>query len=214
VPFGSPPPNLRRVEPAVLVPIKSFQFAKRRLTDWLSAADRERLARAMGERVLAAAAPHTVFVACDDDTVAEWAEQHGAGVLWGPGLGLNGAIDSGIDLIAGKGFDHVTVAHGDLPLAESLPALARPGEIVIVPDRRHDGTNVISRPTAITLAAEYGGGSFGRHLAAAMAAGVPVSVRRDERLALDVDTIDDCRHPLVAPVLASFGITIAGGAPA
>ena len=58
-----------------------------------------------------------MFVACDDERVAEWAEAHGAQVSWGPGLGLNGAIDHGVDTIAGKGIDHVVVAHGDLPLA-------------------------------------------------------------------------------------------------
>ena len=42
---------------------------------------------------LAAAAPLPAFVACDDERVAEWAEAHGAHVSWGPGLGLNGAID-------------------------------------------------------------------------------------------------------------------------
>ena len=131
----------------------------------------------MAERVLAAAAPLPVFVACDDEAVAEWAEQHGADVLWGPGLGLNGAIDHGIDTMAGKGVDHVTVAHGDLPLPDCLPRVAIAGQIVIVPDRRGDGTNVLSRPTSISLPAEYGGGSFRRHLAAALRRGVPVTVR-------------------------------------
>jgi len=163
----------------------------------------------MAARVIAAAAPLPVFVACDDERVAEWAESRGAEVLWGPGLGLNGAIDLGIDTIRGKGIDHVVVAHGDLPLATALGPLVRAGEVVIVPDRRCDGTNVLSRPTSIALAAEYGGGSFQRHFAAAIDAGLPVSVRRDPSLSIDVDTVDDCRHPRVAPLLTSIGITIA-----
>ena len=95
--------------------MKSFRSAKRRLTDWLPAGERQRLARWMAERVIAAAAPMPVFVACDDEIVAEWAESLGAHVSWGPGLGLNGAIDHGVDTISGKGIDHVIVAHGDLP---------------------------------------------------------------------------------------------------
>lgn len=196
------------VDAAVLIPVKSFRAAKRRLAGWVAPADRERLARWMAERVLAAAAPLPAFVACDDDRVAEWAEAHGAQVSWGPGLGLNGAIDHGVDTIAGKGIDHVVVAHGDLPLATALGDLVRPGHIVIAPDRRRDGTNVLSRPTGISIRAEYGAGSFARHLSAALASGAPVSVRRDARLAIDVDTIADCRHPEVAPLLASAGIVL------
>jgi 2-phospho-L-lactate guanylyltransferase len=196
------------VDAAVLVPVKSFRAAKRRLADWLSPEDRERLARWMAERVLAAAVPLPVFVACDDERVAEWAEARGAQVSWGPGLGLNGAIDHGIDTMSGKGIDHVVVAHGDLPLASGLAEMARPGHVVIVPDLRRDGTNVLSRPTSVAIRAEYGAASFSRHLAAALASGAPVSVRRDARLALDVDTIADCRHPDVAPLLRTTGIVV------
>jgi 2-phospho-L-lactate guanylyltransferase len=196
------------VESAVLVPVKSFGVAKRRLTGWLSDDDRQRFARWMAERVLAAAAPQPVFVACDDEAVADWSEAHGAHVLWGPGLGLNGAIDHGIDTMAGKGIDHVTVAHGDLPFPEGLAGVAIADHVVLVCDRRRDGTNVLSRPTALALRAEYGGGSFRRHLTAGLASGAPVVVRRDARLSIDVDTVDDCRHPLVAPLLAALGVAI------
>jgi 2-phospho-L-lactate guanylyltransferase len=196
------------VETAVLVPVKSFHSAKRRLAGWLSAEDRERLARWMAERVLAAAGSMPVFVACDDERVAEWAESCGAHVSWGPGLGLNGAIDHGVDMMSGKGIDHVIVAHGDLPFPRAIPDVAIHGQVVIVPDRRRDGTNVLSRPASLQLRAEYGRGSFARHLQAALGCGVPVSVRIDPRLAIDVDTIDDCRHPHVAPLLRDAGIAL------
>jgi len=155
----------------------------------------------MAERVIAAARPLPTFVACDDDEVASWAESLGAQVLWGPGLGLNGAIDQGIDTIAGKGADHVIISHGDLPLANDLRRVARAGQIVLVPDRRRDGTNVLARPCRVTLPASYGGGSFRSHLDAALASGSPVTIRIDQHLSIDIDTIDDCRHPLVAAVL-------------
>ena len=88
---------MQNVDAVVLIPIKAFHVAKARLSGWLSDDDRERLARFMAERVVRAAGPLPTFVACDDDTVAAWAESLGAEVLWGPGLGLNGAIDSGVD---------------------------------------------------------------------------------------------------------------------
>jgi 2-phospho-L-lactate guanylyltransferase len=140
-------------------------------------------------------------VACDDERVAAWAESLGAEVLWGPGLGLNGAIDHGVDLVAGKGADQVIIAHGDLPLADRVATVARPGRVVLVPDRRGDGTNVMSRPCDAAVASAYGPGSFDRHLSGALAAGLPVSVRADPFLSIDIDTVDDIRHPLVAPLL-------------
>lgn len=192
------------METAALIPIKGFHAAKARLTPVLGDADRERLARWMATRVVQAFAPIPTFVACDDEQVAAWAEELGAGVLWGPGLGLNGAIDVGVDTLAGKGFDHVVIAHGDLPRPEGLRGVVVPDTIVIVPDRRRDGSNVIARPTSVALPAEYGGGSFERHLAAALATGAPVQVRADPHLSIDIDTIDDCRHPIAAAVLRPF----------
>ena len=78
-----------------------------------------------------------MFVACDDDDVASWADAAGAEVLWSPGLGLNGAVDAGRATIAGKGFDHLVIAHSDLPLAHDLGR------------RRRAGHRARSSPTAV-----------------------------------------------------------------
>jgi 2-phospho-L-lactate guanylyltransferase len=189
------------VETAALIPIKGFHAAKARLAPVLSQSDRERLARWMATRVVEALRPTPTFVACDDEAVADWADELGAGVLWGPGLGLNGALDVGVETLAGKGAEHVVIAHGDLPRPEHLNSVAIPDTIVLVPDRRGDGTNVLARPTGVTMSADYGAASFWRHLQVALAVGKPVQVRRDPLLSIDIDTIDDCRHPLAAAVL-------------
>jgi 2-phospho-L-lactate/phosphoenolpyruvate guanylyltransferase len=184
---------------AVLVPVKSFRVAKARLAPTLAPDVRRSLARWMATQVVAAVRPLSTFVACDDDEVAEWADQLGASVLWGPGLGLNGAVDEGVTTIEGKGFRHVIITHGDLPLPHSLSATVQRDTIVLVPDRRRDGTNVVARPCNAVLPASYGGGSFDRHLAQALASGFPVTVRVDAHLSLDLDDAADLRHPLVWP---------------
>lgn len=191
----------------VLVPIKAFHLAKGRLGPALDASSRERLARWTAERVLAAAGGAPVAVACDDEAVAAWAREHGATVLWQEGLGLNGAVDRAVEQLHDAGHRHVTVAHGDLPRPSSLAPFARRDTIVLVPDRRLDGTNVWSFPTAAALAglrAAYGGGSFRRHLAAALATGFAVEVVRDPFLALDIDLPADLTHPLVKDVLPAW----------
>lgn len=184
---------------AVLVPVKSFRAAKARLAHHLTSSDRRALASWMAGRVLAAARPMPVFVACDDDEVAEWAERSGAEVLWSPGLGLNGAVDHGVATISGTGITDVVISHGDLPLARDLTALHRPDTVVLVPDRRRDGTNVLARPTSADLSASYGAGSFRRHLTRALGSGLRVEVRIDAELSLDLDTVRDLRHPLIWP---------------
>lgn len=187
-----------------LIPVKAFRAAKARLSPELSESDRERLARWMATRVVGAVRPMPCFVACDDETVADWADALGVGVLWGPGLGLNGAIDVGVSTLAGKGAEHVLIAHGDIARPDRLPSVPVADTVVLVPDRRRDGTNVLSRPTALELPASYGGGSFSAHLSAALASGARVQVRSDPHLSIDIDTIDDCRHPVAASVLRPF----------
>lgn len=181
---------------AVLIPVKDFTQAKARLAGVLSPADRARLARWMAERVVAAAAPLPVYVVCDDDTVAAWAETVGASVLWRPHRGLNGAATEGVVAIAAAGFTTAVVVHSDLPLAHGLDALADAaaagsGTAVLVPDRHRDGTNAIALPAASGFTFHYGARSFDRHVAEAEALGLAVVVRADAGLGLDVDTPDD-----------------------
>jgi 2-phospho-L-lactate/phosphoenolpyruvate guanylyltransferase len=192
------------VNTAVLIPVKRFADAKGRLRSLLANDERAELARWLAARVVRAASPLPVFVACDDEAVAGWAEAAGANVLWSPGLGLNGAVDAGRATIAGKGFEHVIIAHSDLPLAEDLAPLAIERTITLVPDRRRNGTNVLALPLAVDLPAAYGGGSFARHFAAAVATGCRVEVRPDPRLSLDVDTPDDLAHPALRPHLPTW----------
>lgn len=189
---------------AVLVPVKRFTAAKRRLTGVLDDRQRAQLAEWMAAGVLDAVASLPTFVACDDDGVAEWAGARGARVSWGAGRGLNGAVDDGVSNIRDAGFDHVLVAHADLARPDALIDVAEPGTITLVPDRHLDGTNVMSFPLSHPLRAAYGGGSFVRHLEQALRHRVPTKVHADEELALDLDTEDDLHHSLIREVLPSW----------
>ena len=182
-------------EAAVLLPVKAFHEAKLRLAPALDRHARERLARAMAATVIQAARGLTTFVVCDDRRVADWAPDLGAEVLWRPGRGLNGAVTEGVEAIGTRGFTRVVVSHADLPHATDLTWLGAEPGVTLVPDRRDDGTNVISLPTGRGFAFAYGPGSFARHVAAAESLGVEVRVVRDERLCWDVDVPDDLEVP-------------------
>ena len=198
-------PSVQSVHLAVLVPVKRFTAAKGRLTSVLTDADRARLAEWMASGVLDTVAEIPTFVACDDEHVAAWATRMGAQVIWGAGLGLNGAVDDGVGHITASGFEHVLVSHADLARPSGLLDVAREGCVTLVPDRRHDGTNVMSFPTAHPIQAAYGGGSFVRHLDQALAIeSVAVEVRSDPHLSLDLDTPRDLAHPLIAKVLPAW----------
>ena len=176
---------------ALLVPVKAFSEAKLRLAPALSAASRASLARAMATRVVQSAGAMPVAVVCDDREVASWARELGALVIWEPGRGLNGAVQEGVSRLASLGVGLVVVATGDLPLATDLGWVTRFPGITIVPDRRRDGTNVISVPSAAGFAFSYGPGSFSRHLQEARRLGTATRVVHSPLLAWDVDVPED-----------------------
>jgi 2-phospho-L-lactate guanylyltransferase (CobY/MobA/RfbA family) len=125
-------------------------------------------------------------------------------VLWGAGLGLNGAVDAAVAAVRELGYQRVLISHADLPLADNYPNLVDgvdPRSVLLVPDRFKDGTNLIIRPVDIELPASYGGGSFRTHLRLALLTGLPVTVRMDVRLGLDLDTVTELNHPLIRPLI-------------
>jgi 2-phospho-L-lactate/phosphoenolpyruvate guanylyltransferase len=175
----------------VLVPIKSFSAAKGRLREVLDGPAREELVKAMAAHVLAAAAPLSVCVACDDPDVAAFAESQGAAVSWTPGLGLNGAVQAGVAHLAALGADYVTVVHADLPLATGIGTLEPADGVTIAPDRRRRGTNLLRVPTSVRFEMHFGRDSYRAHLAECERLGLALQVLEREDLAFDIDVPDD-----------------------
>jgi len=190
---------------AVVVPIKGFHQAKDRLAPRLDTAARRELALAMAATLLAAADPLPVFVACDDTDVAEWAEAHHAVPLWIPARGLNEAVTGAVAALRDRGVTTAIIAHSDLPLASALDHLVDPehheSEVVLVPDRHNDGTNVIVTPTHRPPAFAYGPGSFHRHLHHSIVVGHNARVVRDPELGWDIDHPADLDLPGGASIL-------------
>lgn len=176
---------------AVLLPVKAFREAKRRLGPTMSPDAREQLARAMANRVVDASAPLSVAVVCDDVDVAAWARDRGAIVVWEPGRGLNVAVEAGVEHLRHLGIHRVIVAHADLPRAADLAAVDSGEGVTVVPDRHLDGTNVLAIATDSGFRFSYGPGSFHRHVAEATRLGYEARILHLAHLAWDVDVPDD-----------------------
>ncbi len=172
----------------VVVPIKQFGSAKGRLADALSPDERSALARQMAQTVLAAAEDLPVWVVCNDVVVARWALDRGVNVAWVAVDGLNPSVSRAVEMLSGR-YDRVVVAHADLPKAVSLRFLteAQADEVIIVTDRHHDGSNVVSVPTGSDFRFCYGPASAAAHQGAASAAGLRSTVIEDPALSWDVD---------------------------
>jgi 2-phospho-L-lactate/phosphoenolpyruvate guanylyltransferase len=178
---------------AVLVPVKGFESAKARLAGVIGGGQRSTLARSMAERVLYAARPLPVWVVCDDPAVAAWAVSHGAGVCWRQVPGLNAAVTAGVAFLSADGVERVVVVHADLPRAHRLDHLldGPADEVVLVPDRHRDGSNVLVVPASAGFRFAYGPGSFTAHSVEARRVASGLRVVDDADLAWDVDVADD-----------------------
>jgi len=174
----------------VLIPIRSFTDAKSRLADALSPGQRRDLAVAMASTVVASAGDLPVWVITDDHEVAAWADSVGAEPVAVNRSGLTESIVAAVSIAQERHFNRAIIAHADLPHAVDLTVVDGPG-LAIAPDRRRDGSNVMSVPTDAGFRFAYGPGSFERHLAEAARVGLQVDVIDAPDLAWDVDDPED-----------------------
>lgn len=191
------PPRTR-----IVIPLRSFSSSKRRLAGVLDDREREILARTMAQLVVDAASGHPVAVACDDDGVAAWAIGAGAEVIRTDGNDLNGSAQMALDDSRARGWDHMVMVHADLPLVTTFDdVLGRDrtaltdDAVLIVPDRRMTGTNLLAVPCRFEFRFAYGPGSFSLHQRAADSVGLGVRIVEDAAFSWDVDEPDDLAIP-------------------
>jgi 2-phospho-L-lactate guanylyltransferase len=192
--------STRRTIHAV-IPVKDTRHAKQRLAGVLSRAQRQELALAMLEDVLAALAPvgelaGILVVTVDPDAAAIAARYRACVVPEGAGDGHTGAVAAAARHL---GRDGMLALPGDIPLVEpddirqlvfahrdaALPAFA------IAPARDERGSNAVLCSPADAVPLRFGEDSFFPHLAAARSRGIEPQVMRLPNIALDIDTPDD-----------------------
>lgn len=186
-----------------ILPIKSFDEAKQRLSGRLGGGSRHALAQAMFCDVLSSlrrvpAVEATAVVTNDEQARAAAALERVHVVLDTEQAGHSAAAMLGIGHAIADGYERVLLVPGDAPLLdpEELEGMlersaAEHVAVAIVPDRHGTGTNGLLIAPPDCFEPSFGPGSRERHVAAARDAGLRHSVEPLPSLVHDVDTPDD-----------------------
>ena len=185
-----------------VVPIKPLAEAKSRLSPVLTSEARRSLMATMLRHTLSVLTRVEslagVLVVSADAEVARIAEDYDVAFLPEPEApGLNVSLTRAAAEVQAQGAKGIMIVPGDLPqmdvvsIEAVLAAASDPPAMVIVPDRRERGTNVLLLAPPDLLSFSYGPGSFQRHLALAEARSVQPVVLRLPNLAIDADLPED-----------------------
>lgn len=194
----------------ILVPVKSVEHAKQRLSPVLDSAERSALARAMLEDVLhtlasfqlkisletGCQAPRVAVVTSDSHARQLTRELSFEIIADRANAGETEAVARATRVCEASGVTSLLVIPADIPLlgVSELDAVfaAAPAEgAVLVPAWDGRGTNAALRRPPNLFILRFGDDSFEPHLRAARATGKPCVVLRLPGIALDVDTPED-----------------------
>jgi 2-phospho-L-lactate guanylyltransferase len=187
-----------------ILPVKSPQNAKQRLTGFLAVEQRETLARLLYRQTLAALCQaqgiDRVVVATSDLAIAEHARQSGVLVFEeteqvshsvSADAACLRAMEMGASTAMLVPIDVPTATPADFTrLAAASNAGLRPG-LIIVPSSDGTGTNALVRTPPDCIESRFGPGSFRAHLDQALSRGWGADVLRLPGLMFDIDTPED-----------------------
>jgi 2-phospho-L-lactate guanylyltransferase len=190
-----------------ILPVKSPQNAKQRLSGFLSAAQRETLAWMLYRQTLAALCRakgiDQVAVVTSNSEIAEHARRSGALVLdENEQVSHSVSADTASLRAIELGATTVLLVPIDVPLVTSadfsrLAGAARPG-LIVVPSADGTGTNALARTPPDVIESRFGPGSCRAHLDQARLKNVHAQILRLRGLMFDIDTPED-----VADLLAT-----------
>jgi 2-phospho-L-lactate guanylyltransferase len=184
-----------------VVPVKSFARAKARLAPLIDSVQREQLARAMLEDVLAGLRKLDglagILVVSADTEAREIARANGARAIDDPfENGPNAAIRLALPFLRDAQADAMMVVPSDVPQIdpdELLPvirSLIAPA-IALVAASRDGGTNLLGCSPVGLIHPCFGASSFVKHANAARRAGIEPSIFTCRSIAHDLDQPQD-----------------------
>ncbi|MGH9728272.1 MAG: 2-phospho-L-lactate guanylyltransferase [Candidatus Acidiferrales bacterium] len=194
---------------AILIPVKEFREAKRRLAPHFSSTDRAALAEAMCEDffevVAATRCVERVFVVSNEPVALSHARKLGwETILEVQQISESDSVDAASRYCTAQGVTALLRLPIDLPLVEPRDIESIFGELdgnrgsalaaVLVPSRDGTGTNALLRTPPAIFPSHFGPNSLALHLAEAERCGVRACVLRNAHLELDVDELEDLRR--------------------
>jgi len=184
-----------------VVPVQAFSEGKSRLAKVFSPAERTALIERMLGRVLKALRGARLI-----DGVVVVSPELDVGlpddveVLRDKGRGLNEAVSFAVQTLADR-YDAAIVVAADIPNVtseeiDSLVSRATDHDVVVVPDRRGEGTNALWMKFSSNFSTQYGSMSAARHLESARRLSLRSARVELPGLSHDIDVPDDLRDGL------------------
>lgn len=185
-----------------ILPIKSLDCAKQRLSNLLTAEQRRTLMLSSAEDVLKALSESKqlsgILLISKDSTVLDLGREYAAEVLVPSGdEGQSDAINRAVEFLRARGVAATLTIPGDAPLltADDVDRICatlgdRPS-LTLVSNLDGTGSNCVAASPPDLIRYQFGHDSFTRHQLAAREAGIALKVLNLPRLELDIDTEAD-----------------------
>jgi 2-phospho-L-lactate/phosphoenolpyruvate guanylyltransferase len=179
------------------VPVKEFAGAKQRLSPLLTPGQRQALAMAMLEDVLAAladAAIAGIMLNTLDPVAGDLARRYGARIITqGARDGHTAAVAAMARILGEEGREAMLALPGDIPrvtseeIATVIAAHRLSPSVTIVPAHDERGSNAVLCSPPMVMQLRFGDDSFLPHLAAARALGIEPTIVKLPGIGLDID---------------------------
>ena len=183
-----------------IIPVKNLDEAKSRLSTVLPSYKRRELCIIMLEDILNVVKSvknisQTVVIGSDLE-VFNTAKRFNNEFIMESRIGLNQAVSQAIDWCYKKDATSVLILPIDIPLVTAIDldemlSLKDKSSIVISPSKSGDGTNALLLTPPNIIPIFYGPQSFQKHLHEAFKNGISCKCYKSDRIALDIDTIED-----------------------
>ena len=192
-----------------IIPLKSREKVKLRLSPLLSWEERINLTKFMLEDILETLKSFNlnIFVVTPDNYFEEFLRKYGVKVIKEEREeGVNSAVEKANKICIKEGFKASLVIPSDVPLISkedinlALEGLEEFIGVIISPSFRLDGTNLLLRSPPNIIPTYYDNDSFFNHLKVSLKKGLKVRVIITRNLCLDIDSPEDLKEFLKVKV--------------
>ena len=185
-----------------IIPVKPLRRGKSRLAKVISAEKRAELNQYLLEHTIQILSTideiENILVISKDTEALALARDLGAKTVQEYGSpGLNTALSRAVEIAKSYETCGILIVPADIPrlnaedIKKILDHREKPPVVVIVPDRKKEGTNVLFASPPDLIEFQYGNGSFEKHSQAALEAGARLEICDLASLELDLDEPED-----------------------